>query len=56
MVSVFPVSLCTNEVIAPTAYPGFLGIPIELKSKSFSLVIPNRAINDLKAKGLVSWK
>ena len=41
MISFFVSScLLTNVVIAPTAYPGFLGVAIELKSKSFYCETP----------------
>lgn len=56
MVSVWTLSLCTKVAIAPSAYPGFLGIAIELKSKFFSAETPNNMGKLRKAKGFVSWK
>jgi hypothetical protein len=43
-------------VIAPTAYPGFLGTQMVLKSYFFSAEIPNNNEKLLKANGFVSWK
>lgn len=42
--------------MAPTAYPGFLGVAIELKSKSFYFETPKSIAYDRNTNGLVSWK
>jgi hypothetical protein len=42
--------------MAPNAYPGFLGMAIELKSKFFYADTPNNIGKLLNANGFVSWK
>ena len=56
IVRFFLLSLWIRVVIAPTAYPGFLGVAIELKSKFFSADTPNNIGKALNANGFVSWK